>query len=74
MAIDGKHIYECIARARDLADMPIEVIRKIACTSDNPSKKNLRDEFRGQSRGKLIEAILMDEFDVDNLEQEDFEE
>jgi hypothetical protein len=53
------------ARAKALADHPIDVVRQIASTSDTGSLYSARQEARGESKGALVEAILLDEFQVE---------
>lgn len=61
---DAELCSKVLERCAQLADKPIAELRLIASTSDTDSQYAADQEWRGMSRGKLIEAIVDSEYDI----------
>lgn len=60
-------VYDVAQRAREIAEHTMHTLRLLASEKEpEPTEADLRDEFRGWSRGQLIEKILTDEFAGDS--------
>jgi hypothetical protein len=56
-------LYAIAKRARDLCDKPVSYARLCYGTADTIT--GAIEESKGMSKGEVIEAVLIDEFDLD---------
>lgn len=66
-------VYAVAERARELAGEKMDDLRLILCNDPEGRIGNARSELTGYDRGKLIEAILIEEFIEEfprNIEQD----
>lgn len=55
-------IGDIAVRAKELANMSMDDLRQVLSSDEYGSVHAARQEFKGWSRGRLVEAILYDEY------------